>query len=326
MAKLTSAQLKAAMQTYVAAAKQAGAWTASTDNFAGLLDKIGKTIQLSGLYNDQLPELDGDALPLGKTIEEFMIDMTLPTAYTDITTEAAKNVTPALPSVEEVCYNYSLGRQKIKTTVPYDNIERAFNSADDASNALTDITMKLQNSYDITKYYEKKQLLGNAISKCLAQKATNPDVYKAIAKPVDTATSEAFIQQVKADVEDASFAHEGGLAKAFIGASPELILFVKKGIIGSIQVNAFSGAFQKDEIAIPARIKVCEDFGNITGGTDGKEVFALLADPRGIKLHNCYNATREAPNADADCTSYVRHFEDTGFISKYTYMKVYETA
>ena len=326
MAKLTSAQLKAAMQTYVAAAKQAGAWTASTDNFAGLLDKIGKTVQLSGLYNDQLPELDGEALPLGATIEEFMISLTLPTAYTDITTEAAKNIIPALPSVEEVCYSYSLGRQKIKTTVPYDNIERAFNSAEDASNALTDITMKLQNSYDVTKYYEKKQLLGNAISKCLAQKTTNPDVYKAIAKPVDTATSEAFITQVKADVEDASFAHEGGLNKAFIGASPELILFVKKGVVPFIQVTAMAGAFQRDELAIPARVKVVEDFGAITGGTDGKEVFALLADPRGIKLHNHYNATREAPNADADCTSYVRHFEDCAFISKYVYMKVYETA
>ena len=326
MAKLSSAQLKAAMQTYVAAAKQAGAWNASTDNFVGLLDKIGKTVQLSGLYNDQLPELDGDNLPLGQTIEEYFIDLTLPTAYTDITTEGAKDVVPALPSVEEVCYSYNLGRQKIKTTVPFGNVEKAFNTAEDAANAITDITIKLQNSYDVTKYYEKKQLLGNAISKCLAQKATNPDVYKAIAKPVDTATSEAFITQVKADVEDASFAHEGGLNKAFIGASPELILFVKKSIRPVIQVSALSGAFQKDELAIPARIKVIDDFGTITGGTDGKEVFALLADPRGIKLHNCYNATREAPNADGDFINYVKHTSDTCYISKYSYMKVYETA
>ena len=326
MAKLTSAQLKTAMQTYVAAAKQAGAWNASTDNFVGLLDKIGKTVQLSGLYNDQLPELDGDNLPLGQTIEEYFIDLTLPTAYTDITTEGAKDVVPALPSVEEVCYSYNLGRQKIKTTVPFGNVEKAFNTAEDAANAITDITIKLQNSYDITKYYEKKQLLGNVISKCLAQKTTNPDVYKAIAKPVDTATSEAFITQVKADVEDASFAHEGGLAKAFIGASPELILFVKKSIRPVIQVAALSGAFQRDELAIPAKVKVVEDFGTITGGTDGKEVFALLADPRGIKLHNCYNATREAPNADGDFVNYVRHISDTCYCSKYSYMKVYETA
>ena len=326
MAKLTSAQLKTAMQTYVAAAKQAGAWSASTDNFVGLLDKIGKTVQLSGLYNDQLPELSGEDLPLGQTVEEFMISLTLPAAYTDITTEGAKDVVPALPSVEEVCYSYNLGRQKIKTTVPFGNVEKAFNTAEDAANAITDITMKLQNSYDITRYYEKKQLLGNVISKCLAQKATNPDVYKAIAKPVDTATSEAFITQVKSDVEDASFAHEGGLAKAFIGASPELMLFVKKGVIPTIQVAALAGAFGRDELAIPARIKVCEDFGNITGGTDGKEVFALLADPRGIKVHSCYNATREAPNADGDFVNYVRHFSDTCYCSKFSYMKVYETA
>ena len=326
MSKLTTTELQAAMVTYVAAAKQAGAWTASNESFTGLLDKIGKTVQLNGLYNDKLPELDGDNLPLGKTIEEYFIDLTMPQAYTDITTEGAKDVVPALPSVEDVVYSYSLGRQKIKTTVPYNNVERAFNNDVDAANCLTSITEKLQNSYDISKYFEKKQLLGNAISKCLAQKSTNADVYKSIAKPSDTATAEAFITQVKSDVEDASFAHEGGLAKAFIGATPELILFVKKGVVPSIQVNAMAGAFQKEELAIPATIKVVEDFGTITGGTSGKEVFAFLCDSRGVKLHNGYNATRSAGNADGDFINYVRHYEDTGFISKYVYMKAYETA
>ena len=327
MAKMTSAGLKTAMQTYVAAAKQAGAWSESNNNFAGLLDKIGKTITLEGLYNDKLPELEGAELPLGKTIEEYFIDLTLPEAFTgNNTAEGAKDIVPALPSVESVVYSYSLGREKIKTTIPYGNVERAFNSAEGAANCITDIAVKLQNSYDLTRYYEKKQLLGNAASKCLAQKADNPDVSKSIALPTDTATAEAFIEQVKSDVEDASFAHEGGLAKALIGATPELILFVKKGVMPTIAVKAMAGAFQKEELAIPATIKVVEDFGNVTGGTAGKEVFAMLVDARGIKLHNGYNATRTSTNADGDFENVVRHFEDTGFISKYCYMKVYETA
>lgn len=327
MAKMTSAGLKTAMQTYVAAAKQAGAWSESQNNFAGLLDKIGKTVTLQGLYNDKLPELEGAELPLGKTIEEYFIDLTLPEAFTGSNTaEGAKDIVPALPSVEDVVYSYSLGREKIKTTIPYGNVERAFNSAEGAANCITDIAVKLQNSYDLTRYYEKKQLLGNAASKCLEQKTTNPDVYKSIALPADTATAEAFIEQVKSDVEDASFAHEGGLAKALIGATPELILFVKKGVMPTIAVKAMAGAFQKEELAIPATIKVVEDFGNITGGNSGKNVFAMLVDARGIKLHNGYNATRTSTNADGDFENVVRHFEDTGFISKYCYMKVYETA
>ena len=73
-------------------------------------------------------------------------------------------------------------------------------------------------------------------------------------------------------------------------------------------------------------VTVVDDFGTITGGTSGKQVYAILIDPRGVKLHEGYNASRYKENADGDFVNYVRHFEDTGFISKYSYMKVYETA
>lgn len=326
MAKMTTAALQAAMKTYVDSAKQAGAWSNSNNNLIGLIDKVGKTMRIDGLYNDHLPELDGENLPLGKTIEEYFIDLTLPTAFTDCATDGANDLAPALPSVEDVCYSYTLGRQYIKTTVPFDNIERAFNSSEGAASAITDISTKLQNSYDQTMYAIKKQLLGNAISKCLAAKATNTDVYKSIAMPTDTASGEAFITEVKKDVEDASFAHEGGLNKALIGASPELVLYVLKGVMPSVEVNTLAGAFNKDDLTIPARVKVVDDFGTITGGTAGKKVFAILCDPRAIKTHLGYNAARYKENGQGDFVNYYRHFEVTGFISKYAYMKVFEEA
>ena len=123
--KMTIAQLQAKAKTYVDAAKQAGAWQGTTDNLFGLIDKIGKTVMIDGQFLDKLPELDGEELPLGKTIEEYFIDLTLPEAYTTIDKEGAKDVVTALPSVEQVAYSYTLGREKIKTTVPYDNFERA---------------------------------------------------------------------------------------------------------------------------------------------------------------------------------------------------------
>lgn len=125
MAKMTIAGLQTLAKSYVDAAKQAGAWTASTNNLYQAIDKIGKMVMLDGEYIDKLPELDGEELPLGKTIEEYFIDLTLPEAYSTIDAEGAKDTAPALPSVEECAYSYSLGREKIKTTVPYDNVERA---------------------------------------------------------------------------------------------------------------------------------------------------------------------------------------------------------
>lgn len=324
MSKMTIAALQSAMATYVAAAKQAGVWNKTNDNLIGLIDKIGKTVQINGVYADKLVELEGDELPLGKTIEEYFIDLTMPETYSDITTEGAKDDQPALPAVEDVCYNYTLGRQKVKTTVPFDNLERAFNTDAGAAAAITDISAKLQNSVDMTKYQMKKQLLGNVASKALAVKASVPDVYKLMPVPVDTETSEAFITAIKQAAEDASFAHQGGLGNRLIGAAPELKLYVKKGVMPIVEVEALAGAFNSDKLALPASVTVVDDFGTITGGTSGKQVYAILIDPRGVKLHEGYNASRYKENADGDFVNYVRHFEETGFISKSTFVRVFE--
>lgn len=324
MAKMTMTGLQTAMATYVAAAKQAGAWSDSNANMIGLVDKIGKTVQINGNYEDKLPELSGDNLPLGKTIEEYFIDLTMPESFSDITVEGAKDDVPALPSVEDCSYSYTLGRQKVKTTVPFDNLERAFNTSEGVAAAITDISAKLQNSVDITKYQMKKQLLGNVATKALAAKATAPDVYKSQAVPTDTASAEDFILAVKEAAEDASFAHQGGLGNRLIGGAPELKLYVLKGVMPTVAVKAVAGAFQRDELAMPAEVKVVDDFGTIIGTTDGKKVYAILVDPRGVKLHEGYNASRYKENADGDFVNYVRHFEETGFISKSTFIRVFE--
>lgn len=318
MAKMTITGLQSAMASYVAAAKQAGSWSASTNNFVGLLDKIGKQITLDGGFYDHLPELEGDNLPLGKTIEEYFIDLTLPAAYTDAATDGAYDLTPALPTVESVAYSYSLGRQKVKTTVPFDNFERAMIGAQESANLGAKILERLQNSYDLTKYAMKKQLIGNAIDKAVAASAV-----QTLALPVDTNTGEAAIKQIKKDIEAAQFAHMGDClagSNCLIGGSPELVLYVKKGVMPSLEVDTFAGAFNREDLAVPCKIKVVDDFGTVTNST----VWAVLVDPRGIKLHNGYNAIRAKENAEGDFINYVRHFEETGFISKYVYIKAYK--
>lgn len=318
MAKMTKTGLTSFVNTWVSASKIAGTWSATTDNFVGMLDKIGKQVSLKGLFNDKLPELEGDNLPYGKTIEEYFIDLTLPEAFTgNNSTEGAKDIVPAIPSAESVVYSYTLGRKKVKTTIPYDNFERAVLDSTGASELATDIMEKLQNSYDLTRFYAKKQLLGRAIDKAIAASCV-----ETIAIPVDTSTGEAFLKQVKEDIEDASFPNETGLAGALIGAAPSLVLYVKKGVVPSLQVDTLAGAFNKEDLAVNCQIKVVDDFGTLTN----VKAWALLVDPRGIKLHNGYNAIRSTSNSDGDFVNYVRHFEDTAFISKYCYIKAYKTA
>lgn len=317
MAKMTESTLNTFIKGYVLASKQAGTWTSTTDNLYKLVDKIGKQITLDGLYADKLPEMDGDDLPFGATIEEYFMDLILPEAYSDEADPNAKH----LNTTEDPAYSYTMGRKVLKTTVPYDNVERASLGGEEASDMLTRITKRLADSEAIWKYGVKRQLLANMIAKCESA-SHKAKLEETLAIPTDTATGEAFIQRVKELVEVAKDINEGNsLTNTLIGASPRLTLYVKQGVIPALQVNTLAGVFNKEELGLGVDVKVIKDFGD-----NATNVYAMLIDPRGVKLHNHYNATRTNPNGDADYVNFFRHREDTGFISKFTFVHCFKSA
>lgn len=316
MAKMTISQLKAAVTAYVVAAKQAGTWASTTDNTLDLLDKVGKIVTLDGSFEDKLAMLSGQNLPLGKTIEEYFIDLTLPEAY-DST--GANALAPHDPSVEQVTYSYTLGRKKIPTTTRFDDVERAALTAEGAASMISNKMKKLYDSQSLYEFAIKKQLLANMIAK--AEAASNAStLVQTLSAPSNTTTAEAFIKQVKEDVETASFSTEGhNLGNYLIGAAPELLLIVKKGVMPTVEVDALAGAFNQERLAVPAKVVVVDDFGN-----DASGAYAMLIDPRGVSLHNGYKAVRSQTNADGDYINHFLHSEFTGFISKSTFIKVYK--
>lgn len=320
MAKMTIEGLKGFAKAYVDASKQAGTWTASTKNLLGAIDKIGKMVTLDGTYGDKLPELEGDKLPLGRTIEEWFIDLTLPENFVDpadTSFDATNALKPHFPSTESCYYSYTLGRKKIATSQPFDNVERACLNSEDAANMTAKILERLEQSYQTSRYAAKRQLLGN-----MATKAVTAGCVETLAKPADTETGEAFIKSLKNAVETASDINEGNtLGGVTAGASPSLTLYIKQGIMSSVEVDTLAGAFHDERLAIPATVKVIKDFGS----ADNK-IYAILVDPRGVKLHNSYMAVRDQVNADGDFINFFKHFEDTGFISKSTFVKVYKEA
>ena len=322
MAKMTLSGLQSFVSTYVAAAKQAGAWDDTTNNTIGLLDKVGKQITLDGTFNDKLPELSGDDLPLGKTIEEWFIDLTLPSDY-DST--GAYAMAPADPSVEDVAYSYTLGRKKVKTTRRFDDVERASLTAEGAGSIIAKILERLYNSQSVYEYAAKKQLLGNAIAKGIG--ATNAsNMIITIAKPTDSTTGEALIKQIKKDIEKAQFVNEGNnLGNYLIGASPSLKLYFSIGILPELEVDTFAGAFHREDLALPVEIGIVDDFGviNVSDTDYSDKFFGMLCDPRGIKLHTGYRAVRTQENADGDFINFYYHSEFTGYISKSTFFRFY---
>ena len=141
-----------------------------------------------------------------------------------------------------------------------------------------------------------------------------------IAQPVDTSTGEAFIEQLKKDVEISEDMSEGHSLNAnTLGISPAgLVLVVKQGIMPNLEVNTFSGAFHENQVASPVEIVRVPDFGN-----DATGCYAVLMDKRGIRLFNSYRAVRENVNGDGDWLNLFAHFEFTAHISRNTFVKAY---
>lgn len=146
------------------------------------------------------------------------------------------------------------------------------------------------------------------------------DLITRIAQPVDTSTAEAFIKVLRNDVEIASDYSEGhSLSGSTLGATDNLVLLVKQGIMSSLDVDAMAGAFHLDKIGLPAEVVVIKDFGS-----SDTETFAVLCDKRCVRLHDSYRAVREQMNAQGDFINYFLQTEVTAHYSKNTFLKVYK--
>ena len=145
------------------------------------------------------------------------------------------------------------------------------------------------------------------------------DLATELALPTDTSSAEAFIKQLKVDVEIASDVSEGhSLSGNTLGASGSLVLLVKQGVMPSLEVDAMAGAFHLDKLGIPAEVKVIKDFGS-----DATGVFAMLIDSRSVRLHNSYRAVRENMNGSGDFLNLFLHTENTAHFSRNTFVKIY---
>ena len=147
------------------------------------------------------------------------------------------------------------------------------------------------------------------------------DLFEVVSLPVDTSTGEAFIKAVKKDLEKASDESEGhSLNGNTLGATSNLKLIIKQGVMPELEVDTFAGAFHREDVALPADVIVVKDFGSAAS-----KYYAVLMDSRGMRLHNTYNATREQLNGDGDFLNIFRHTEDTAHVSRNTFLKIYKS-
>ena len=128
---------------------------------AKVLNKIGLMVTIRGRYVDKLPELDGPELPLGKTIEEYFME--LPKVL-DANRDGSENNSPADPSFLPAYYSYSLEKKRIKITRRYDEFEEACNTREEFLEMVSEIEAALYEATTVFRYGLKKELIGKGIA------------------------------------------------------------------------------------------------------------------------------------------------------------------
>lgn len=360
MAKLSLAELKSAVASYVGSNKVAYASFSETrNNIVGLLDKIGKIVQLDTTFFDKLGELDGEQLSYGRTIEEWYQDLIEAVDYNQ-DADGSRAMKFYSPTYRPVCYNFSLGKKMIATSIPNNNIERAVHNEGQFVDIIATMTKRLSDSKAVFKYQVKRELLGKlcdlavgAYSGATAYVDATTDVaegtfykqstnyavcvkakthavgdtwatlvaggylipiqfVKTLAIPEDATTGEAFLKALKGCVEVFQDVSEGwSLNGNTIGAEEGLALYVKQGVMPSLEIDTMAGAFHLEKLAVGVEAKVIKDFGSTSSNA-----YAILMDRRAVRLHVDYEAVRENFNGAGDFLNLFSHLELTGFISR----------
>ena len=285
-------------------AQDASAFQAVANDTTGLVEKCMDQICLEQLYTDKLPELDGDEKEFGAYVEEYGMGLLLPKTATSLVDGESYGIPYIAPAMQGTYHSWKLPEYIVAGSTSYQKYKSSMKDATAYSNYVANVIKQMVDSYNQTRFEEKKRLLGWA--------AENVAVSKTVAKPTNTETGEAFIKAVKDAVEEASFARDVTIgAKSFtLGGAENFTLYITKGVKSVLDVNTLAGAFNGDALALPCKIKVVDDLGS-------SNAWAMLVDNRAIKLFPNRNTVAEDINGYHDFVTMSRHVIDTPFVSKF---------
>lgn len=294
MPTLTLAEMTALVKVQIAANKiaQDAPFVPTVDAITGLVDKIGKQFTLDSVFTDRLPELDGEELPFGTTIEEYFFNMMLPAPTDD---NGANNMAPNRPTKQEVSYSYKTPRYTHVQTVETTKLKSGLLGESEFASLTASIMKKLYDAKTIHKYAIKRQALGRFISAI-----TKADMIRPLAIPVDTETGEAWVKDVKLAKEAMELINEKYNMRGVPAVAESLVLYIKSGIQPVIDVNVLAGSFNSDRVDVPVTVKVLEDFGDLTAN---QSAYAILMDTRAVRVHPYQTETDQDHNGKGGFTN-----------------------
>ena len=259
------------------------------NDFVGLLQKVVYTAVYNKTFNNPLAELEGERIPLGRFVEDAMINPAKARGF-DINDFAG-----ILQKYEAEVATYYLSVNsdlQYCVTLTRDKIRNAFTSWDNLESLISGYINSLYNGAYITRYNQAKGLPLAAFERGAVK-------YEVITNPTNEATAKALIRKIRADyskMQIPSTAYnawqdvkgDGAFALKTWSDPEDLIILISADVEALVDVEVLAAAFNLDKDSFLARKITVDDFSQYnddgTVAVDGSMIKAVLCDRSFFKI------------------------------------------
>lgn len=230
-----------------------------------LVNRIGKVIITSKLYQNPIAMFKKGKLDLGETVEEIFVELAKPFQYDDDSETMLKKETPDVRSAFHVM-NY---QKYYKNTVVPHEMEMAFTSMEGVTDLLTKIIERLYTSanydeFQVMKYLLAKKIVRGELYPAEVGIATDAETLKD-----NTAVIKAISNKFEFMTDKYNLAHVHTTC-----GKQEQYLLIDANYDAKVDVNVLASAFNMDKAEFLGHKVVIDGFGNL----DEDRLAKLFAD------------------------------------------------
>lgn len=259
-----------------------------------LVNRIFKTIIENKSYTNPLNIFKKGSVPLGTDLQELYTNPAVAEEYQLSNTAMADILAITVPDTH-VAYYRRNRRDKYKRSISREELMGAFVSWDSFENYISSVTQSLYNGNYIDEYKYTKKLIDGAYNQ-------NKIITKVVSKPVDTATANAFLKEVRALYTKMATPSEDYNAFNLMSGSDKkmttwtepsrLCLIITADALASCDVDSLAGAFQLDRADFLSRVYTVDKFEN-------DEIIAVMCDESWFRIYD--NLLRFDQEYNASC-------------------------
>lgn len=247
-----------------------------------LMNRIGMTIFHDYTLQNRLAKYIREGMSFGDTIEEIATDI-VSGKKMDYGKDG-ESVDPFIKMSPQAKAIYHRINEPIQygTTIEKDRLRRAFLEEGGLSRLVGYFVNKLYSSANLDTWLLTKSIFATyandakAASGCpllATQKITSQDI-------TDEASGKKFLLQIKDAVSSMYFPNAAFNPMKVHKTldNRELTLFIRADLINKLGVEVRSGVFHLEELNIPVKIELMDDFGEDINGGNADDIMAMLAE------------------------------------------------